>query len=227
MRLVAVGDHLPNEIYPPGIIGQCTVLGRVGGKLMQAQRKGQRTLRRHRKCWAVDDEGILRTRVEWFESPGNYVGQPRLMPVFKGQQIMSLTKRSEPGQKGIPLIRGCPSQRLRGESLDGREGVLDTMIALADQQPLGFLGLHAFNAEPKLPGNGHSKTQLGFGKDMGRPVVGHEFADKLALSGERNEGQCPNAFCLHGRLELGIEVGGINVRNGDGLRILVSRVHGE
>src|SRR6185436_12012916 len=91
----------------------------------------------------------------------DYVTQEGTMPVCGGEQLMRLAERAQTGEEGIQTIRAAVPHRLTGDGLDGRQRILDAVLALGDQQRFRLLGLAAFllgalalQTESELPGDG-------------------------------------------------------------------------
>jgi len=84
----------------------------------------------------------------------------------------------------------------------------------------GLVRADALNAESELARNRDRQIDLILPKRMGSRVVRHEFADQLALDDKGDEGGRGNTLrrdcCLEG---IG-KVGGLDIRNAYGLRVL-------
>jgi hypothetical protein len=91
------------------------------------------------------------------------------------------------GLERFSLGRRRVLQGLAGNRLNGCERVLDSMPAIIEQQFLGLLSTAALEAEAELARNRHGENHLSFGERVRGLVVGHEFADELALFGQLDE----------------------------------------
>src|SRR4029453_4292661 len=112
-------------------------------------------------------DAVALTRLERIQR-ADHITQSRLIPTIGAQQVVGFAKSVQAREKGLQILRLKMPQRLAGDGLNHRKGILNAVPALANAQFLGLLrllslllGAEAFEAEAKLTGNGHRKIGLG------------------------------------------------------------------
>src|SRR5215207_5138679 len=129
---------------------------------------------------------------------------------------MRLSKGTKTGEECLSFMRGCPLQRLPGNSKYRRKRILDAMPALLQQQLSLLLGPHALDSKTELPGDGKSKLDIPIGECVRHPAIGHELASQRSVCHQRDEGKRFNPLRLHRGLECWFEIAPVDIVDGDG-----------